>query len=349
MKIVGGNSTCSTPSECCSEAGSLLRVQNLTVQYGIEGIEFAAVNDISLAIAPGEIVGLLGESGCGKTTAALSLLRVLPKAATVTAGSAIFGGRDLLLLNESQLRAIRGAQIAMIYQDSSVLNPVIRVGSQVCEVLRAHSTYGLNQARDKVRRLFASVGLGEFERIYDAYPHQLSGGQKQRIAVAQALVCDPLLVIADEPTASVDPGTAGEILDCMRRMKECANTSFLVISHDPDALAAVADRIIVMYAGQIVEDGPLAEVYSRPLHPYTRALLQCSPKRARLQGFARRQHLPCIPGHSPDPAELFPGCSFANRCKDRMQICDVRSPESFQTSCNRSARCFKYDGRSEYV
>jgi peptide/nickel transport system ATP-binding protein len=342
MRVAGGDSTSTTVLQACDQsAGDLLRVKNLTVRYCVAGTEFTAVDDVSLAIAPGEIVGLLGESGCGKTTVALSLLGVLPESARVTAGSVLFCRQDLLSLKESQLRRLRGAQISVIYQDSSVLNPVIRVGDQVCEVLRAHATCSLDEARDKVRSVFTSIGLTESERIYQAYPHQLSGGQRQRIAIAQALICNPRLVIADEPTASVDPDTAEEILDYMRRMKEAYGTSFLVISHDPDALAAVADRIIVMYAGQIVEDGPLSELYSQPLHPYTQALLQCSLNRKKSQEAGRREPLPFIPGNSPDPLEVIPGCSFASRCVHRMQICDTHRPETFETSSSRSVRCFK--------
>jgi peptide/nickel transport system ATP-binding protein len=332
-----------TSQACRPEAEDLLRVQNLTVRYRIDGMEFTAVNDVSFAIVPGEIVGLLGESGCGKTTTALSLLQVLPETARVTAGSILFGQRELLSLKESQLREVRGAQIAVVYQDSSVLNPVIRVGNQVSEVLRAHSEYSSADARAKVLSLFTAMGLTESARIYEAYPHQLSGGQRQRIAIAQALVCGPRLVIADEPTASLDSRTAAEILDCMRRMKETCGTSFLIITHDPETIAAVADRAIVMYAGQIVEDGLLADVYSRPLHPYTQALLECSLKCEIQKEAGQKKRLPFIPGNSPDPMEQFPGCSFASRCKDRMQICDARSPQAFAISRNRSARCFKYE------
>jgi len=345
MEVTGSNSASGTACQACSRpAGDLVRVQNLTVRYHtVEGVEFTAVDDVSLAIAPGEIVGLLGESGCGKTTLALSLLRVLPETARVIIGSVVFRGRDLLLLGESHLREIRGAQIAVIYQDSSVLNPVIRVGNQVSEVLRAHSACSAGEARERVHSVFAAIGLGECERIFEAYPHQLSGGQRQRIAIAQALICNPRLVIADEPTASVDPRTAAEILGCMKWLKESLNTSFLFISHDPDALATVADRIIVMYAGQIVEDGSLADVYSQPLHPYTQALLQCSPKHTTAEGSNRKRRLPCIPGNSPDPLAVLSGCSFADRCVDRMQMCDARRPELFEISRSRSTRCFQYE------
>ena len=236
-----------------SPTGDLLRVRDLTVHYFQEGHEFPAVDHVSFDIASGEIVGLLGESGCGKTTICLSLLGLLPDTARISCNSILFRGRDLSLLDESELREVRGAKVAIIYQDSSVLNPVIRVGNQVSDVLRAHRKCTRRQAREEVRAIFCAIGVRDFDRIYNAYPHQLSGGQRQRIAIAQALICRPHLVIADEPTASVDRNTACEILDFIRQMKESTGTSFLFISHDPDTLAAVADRIIVMYAGQIVE------------------------------------------------------------------------------------------------
>jgi len=328
---------------CQPQTRDLLRVHNLTVRYGIGGQELTAVNDVSFGIAPGEIVGLLGESGCGKTTTALCLPRVLPDTARVSATSIMFCGRDLLLLPERQLRKVRGAQIAVIYQDSSILNPVLRVGNQVSEVLRAHFACPSAEAREKVLGIFAAIGLTESPRIYEAYPHQLSGGQRQRIAIAQALVCRPQLVIADEPTSSVDPKTAAEILTCMSRMKESHNTSFLLISHDPEVIAAVADRVLVMYAGQIVENGLTADVYTQPLHPYTAALLKCGLGRAAPEETGARRRLPFIPGNSPDPFQAFHGCSFASRCTERMPVCDARSPELFDVSGDGSARCFKYE------
>jgi peptide/nickel transport system ATP-binding protein len=325
-------------------AGDLLQVRDLTVRYSDRGREFAAVDRVSVDIASGEIVGLLGESGCGKTTIGLSLLRLLPDTARITCGSILFRGRDLGSLNESQFREIRGAEVAIIYQDSSVLNPVIRVGNQVSEVLRAHRRCTPRQAREEVQAVFAAIGLREFDRIYNAYPHQLSGGQRQRIAIAQALICKPRLVIADEPTASVDHDTACEILSFIRQLKESAATSFLFISHDPATLAAVADRTLVMYAGQIVEDGPLHDVYSQPWHPYTNALLQCAPQQIAPGGFNhRKSRLPFIPGKAPDPLEVLSGCSFSSRCEDRMQMCDSRKPEQIEVSSCRSVRCFKYE------
>jgi peptide/nickel transport system ATP-binding protein len=341
---VANVATAEVNSTCYLSTEDLLRVRDLTVHFYQEGREFTAVNHVSFDIASGEIVGLLGESGCGKTTIGLSLLGLLPETARVSSNSILFCGRDLSLLDESELCEVRGAEAAIIYQDSSVLNPVIRVGSQVSEVLRAHRKCTKRQAREEAQAIFAAIGLCDFDRIYNAYPHQLSGGQRQRIAIAQALICKPRLVIADEPTASVDRNTACEILDFIKQMKEAAGTSFLFISHDPDTLAAIADRIIVMYAGQIVENGPLGDLYSQPLHPYTDALLQCTPRRIMPKDFDHeKSRLPCIPGRAPDPLAMLSGCSFSSRCKDRMAICDAQRPELIEVSSCRSVRCFKYE------
>jgi oligopeptide/dipeptide ABC transporter ATP-binding protein len=324
-------------------SADLLRVRDLTVCFSGEGGDCIAVDSVSLDISPGEIVGLLGESGCGKSTIALSLLRLLPPSARVTCNSVFFCGRDLCSLNESQLRKIRGAEMAIIYQDSSVLNPVIRVGEQVSEVLRAHHSCTPREARHEVERVFAAIGLLESDRIYNAYPHQLSGGQLQRIAIAQALICKPRLVIADEPTASVDAETARAVLAFMKEMRESCGTAFLFISHDPATLATIAHRVAVMYAGKIVESGPLREIYSQPAHPYTDALLRCAPQRIAPNASGQdRPRLPCIPGQPPDHPESLPGCSFSSRCLHRREICDLQKPEQIEISTCRSVRCLNF-------
>jgi oligopeptide/dipeptide ABC transporter ATP-binding protein len=326
---------------CRHPTRDLLSVRNLSVRYRVEGQDFAAVDRVSFNISPGEIVGLLGESGCGKTTTALSLLGLTPAAARVS-GSVSLCGRDIFSLRESERRRIRGAEIAIIYRDSSVLNPVMRAGDQVSEVLRAHQICSAQCARQKVMELFAAIGLGDPNRIYDAYPHQLSGGQRQRIAVAQGLICDPRLVIADEAVASVDPDTAIQILGYFKQLAGSSDTSFLFITHDPAILASFADRVMVMYAGQIVESGPLRDVYSRPQHPYTRALLQCSPELLESRGCrTARSRMPFIPGYAPDPLDPPVGCSFASRCSDFMNICDSVAPANIDISDSWSARCFK--------
>jgi oligopeptide/dipeptide ABC transporter ATP-binding protein len=322
---------------------SLLAVEDLTIEYRVNSQVLKAVDGVSFSIAAGEIVGLLGESGCGKTTTALSALRLLPETATVTRGNWSFCGRDLLKLEEAQLREIRGAGISIIFQDSHGLNPVMRVGTQVVEVLRAHCDCSAQEACARAKSIFDSLGLLDFDRIFDTYPHQLSGGQRQRIVIAQALICQPKILLADEPTAHLDAETAADILGCMKRMRDMHRTSFLIISHDPEMLAAIADRILVMYAGQLVEQGPAGEVLSNALHPYTRALLQCSldqPSAGSCAGEKRR--FPFIPGNSKDPFEILPGCCFSPRCPDRMPICDSNRPELFEHE-RRQTRCFKYE------
>jgi peptide/nickel transport system ATP-binding protein len=327
-----------------SASDTLLRVSNLTVHYRLNAEREASVlKDVSFAIAAGKIVGLLGESGCGKSTTALAILGLLASAARVAGGSIEFDGKNLFALDESIFRKIRGAEISIVYQDSSVLNPVMRVGDQVMEVLRAHKELTFAQMREKIFSLFAALGFEDCERIYHAYPHQLSGGQRRRIAIAQALICQPRLVVADEPTSGLDSATTAEILDLIAKLRSLYNTAFLLISHDPEVLSALADEVLVMYAGEIVERGPAQEVFARSMHPYTEALLRCSqpPRQTKTAG-TRKSILPCIPGSAPDPAEILPGCAFASRCKDRMAVCETQSPKLFGISATRSARCFKY-------
>jgi peptide/nickel transport system ATP-binding protein len=323
---------------------SLLAIQDLTVKYRLDSRELTAVDRVSFSIARGEIVGLLGESGCGKTTTAISLLGLLPENGRIANGNLHFRDRDLLSLSETELRELRGAEISIIFQESSGLNPVMRVGTQVIEVLRAHQDGNRQPPRERVKLIFEAVGLIDFERIFSAYPHQLSGGERQRIAVAQALVCQPSLVIADEPTAHLDAESAREILACVRRMRALNRTSFLVISHDPELLAGIADRMVVMYAGQVVEDCRMEELFSNPRHPYTRALLECSLDRSTAgEAVTRKKCFPHIPGNSPDPLEVLEGCSFRARCRDRMPICDSRRPLLLGQQDGGSVRCFKYE------
>jgi peptide/nickel transport system ATP-binding protein len=323
--------------------GILLAVEDLTIEYSVGSDKVRAVDGVSFSVAPGEIVGLLGESGCGKTTTALSALRLLPETATVISGHWHFRGCDPVRLTERELRELRGAEISIIFQDSVGLNPVMRSGTQVVEVLRAHRDCSLQEARAVAKSVFDSLGLVDFDRIFNAYPHQLSGGERQRIAIAQALICQPSLVIADEPTAHVDVKTSEEVLACMKKMRDTAHTAFIVISHDPDVLGSVADRIIVMYAGQIVEQGPAKEVLLNPLHPYTHALLECSlDQSAAISTMREKKRFPFIPGSTPDPLQVIPGCCFSPRCPDRMPVCDSSRPAPLQLSSRRVC-CFKYE------
>jgi oligopeptide/dipeptide ABC transporter ATP-binding protein len=320
----------------------VLRVRDLSVNFRLDQhAESSVVKQVSFAIARSEIVGLLGESGCGKTTTALAILQLLPPSAHIISGVIDFHRENLLNLGAKRLREIRGFQISMIYQDSATLNPVMRVGAQVMEVLRAHRRMTVAQMRDEVFSVLEALSFEDCDRIFRSYPHQLSGGQRRRIAIAQALVCKPRLVIADEPTAWLDSNTASEMLAVFTHLRNLYETAFLLISHDPDTLT-VADRILVMYAGQIVESGTRQEVFHQPKHPYTRMLLQCSASTPAQNFGARRHRLPCISGSAPDPSESLSGCCFASRCSDLMETCDSRQPELIAISTDRSVRCFKY-------
>lgn len=323
----------------------VLRVHDLSINFRLKnGRESNVVKQVSFTIGKGEILGLLGESGSGKTTTALALASLLPSAARIVAGSVEFHGNNLYELEARRLREIRGAEISTIYQDSLVLNPVVRAGDQVVEVLRAHRHMAWAEMRDEVYATFATLGLNDCDRIFRAYPHQLSGGERRRVATAQALICQPQVVIADEPTAWLDSATTAATLAAFRRARDVNQTAFLLITHDPETLLQ-ADRVMVMYAGQIVEYGSRVEVLSQPKHPYTAALLQCSDSGpANVGGVYRR--LPYIPGYAPDPAETLEGCSFASRCSDRVPICNSRSPQFVKISGSRSVRCFKYGGES---
>jgi ABC-type glutathione transport system ATPase component len=253
---------------------ALLRVRNLAITYrNAANSEVRGVDGVEFTIADGEIVGLLGESGCGKTSIGMALLGMLPSVAT-RSGTVHFRERDLAELSPNEMREVRGAGIAMIFQDPAVaLHPLIRVREQVGEVLRAHSDCNREEIRRAVEKLLAALELGDVDRIGNSYPHQLSGGECQRILIAQALICNPGLIVADESTASLDSRTVLEILELIRRINEEKRIAFLFISHDPAVLRMVASRVIVMQAGKIVEQGTADQVLGHPSHPYTRALL----------------------------------------------------------------------------
>ncbi len=304
----------------------LLQVSHLTVNYRTGcGTETTAVAGVSFAIGAGEVVGLLGESGCGKSTTALALLRLLPFNARIIRGSVAFGGRNLLDLPDKDLTRIRGNEVSFIFHEPSVaLNPVLRVGRQISEVLRAHRPWTSSRCQWEAGQLLARVGLSGSSDIHDAFPHELSGGQKQRVLIAQALACDPALIIADEPTTGLDTHTQADILDVLKDLKERRQTAFLLISHHPGVLARLADRLLVMYAGRIVEEGRLTEVYARPRHPYTAGLLAATPGRNGCPNSSRR--LVPIPGNPPDMNDAHAGCPFVPRCPIRMDICSSQEP-----------------------
>jgi oligopeptide/dipeptide ABC transporter ATP-binding protein len=325
---------------------ALLHISALGVQYpGIGGRIFHALNGASLCANRGEVVGLLGESGCGKSTIAKACLRLLPRGARITAGEIEFDGKNLLRLTEREMQKVRGAQISLIWQEPSLaLSPVMRVGQQVAEVLRAHRSWNAKRRKEEAEVLFGRVGLsGGERRIFDAYPHELSGGQQQRVAIVQALACAPALVIADEPTASLDSETEEEILHLLRVLTAESNLSLLLITHDPRILIGLADRVAVMYGGRIIEEGPLEQVFCRPFHPYTKALLACIPPAPSETRPNPAVSLPTVAGSAPDPELVSECCTFSPRCGKRMEVCDVRRPVAVAVASGH-VECFLHGG-----
>jgi oligopeptide/dipeptide ABC transporter ATP-binding protein len=326
------------------EIPKLLQVSGLSVSYVSHGRPpVLALRQLDLEIAAGEVVGILGESGCGKSTLALTMLGLLPKTAVVN-GSILFGSQDLARLKESRWRAIRGAKISLIHQEPSLsLSPVMRVGSQIGEVLRAHGHSKRRARKLRSEGILREVGLSDVGRIYDAYPHQLSGGELHRVAIAQVLACQPDLVIADEPTRSLDVKLQAEILGILRQINQRFGTTLVFITHNPALLIGLADRVVVMYAGRVVEQGYLLQVIGRPLHPYTKGLLQLVPTSLKDGGLSAEKHLPAIPGGPPDLKCLNRGCAFEPRCSRRTEICQSEFPEELAPEEGHRVSCFNYE------
>jgi oligopeptide/dipeptide ABC transporter ATP-binding protein len=322
----------------------LLCVRNLSVWIRADANHrIRLLRGIDLDMCVGETVGLLGESGAGKTTLAMAILGLLPASNCVVEGSIEFEGVPLLQLRDNELRKIRGSRISLVYQHSSILNPALRVGDQIAEVLRAHSAGTKQRYRDEVISLLQEVEMPDAERIYAAFPHQLSGGQRQRIALAQALACRPALVIADEPTASLDASTTAQILGLVARLKRRFNTAFLVISHDYSILTELSDRFMIMYSGRIVEQFSRDEVLQGPLHPYASALFRCGlPLQTPNDRGVGKCRMLTIAGRPLDPSRETIGCDFENRCPDRMNICRTRAPGHINVSNGHMVRCFKF-------
>ncbi len=323
---------------------SLLEVRDLGVEFlTLDGSRLAAVRGASFDVAPGEGVGILGESGSGKTTVALALLGLLPPNARVACGSVQYRGRELLALPEGELQPVRGKEISIVFQEPGLaLNPVRRAGEQIADVIGAHQDWRRERCSKEALSLLERVCPDDAARIFRAYAHELSGGQRQRVVLAQALACRPALVIADEPTSALDTTVQAEILALLRELKREFGIALLLITHHPAILAGLADRVLVMYAGRIVEESSLADLVAAPLHPYSVALLRSMPA---LPSVARpRQRLVTIGGNPPDPALLPRGCAFEPRCPDRVEICGARDPEETSPVNLRRVRCFKYGG-----
>ncbi len=316
---------------------SLLDVRGLGVRFAGGAGDVAAVSDVSFSLAPGERVGIVGESGSGKTVTGLALMGLLPRRTARIGGSVLLEGRDLLRLRPRAMQRVRGRQVAMVFQEPmSALDPVFTIGHQIAETVRAHFPIGRAEARERAVAALEAVGIPEPARRAGEYAHQLSGGMRQRAMIAIALACEPKLLIADEPTTALDVTIQAQIVDLLLELSSRTGAALLFITHDLGVVARVAQRLITMYAGQLVEDAPVEEVLPRPAHPYTSGLLRSLP---RLTPPKRR--LPSIPGRVPSPAETPPpGCRFAPRCAHALRVCE--QPQVLLGEEGRRVRCIRH-------
>jgi len=317
----------------------LLQVEHLTTGFPAPTGTLVAVNDVSFSIRQGETLCLVGESGSGKSLTAFSILRLVPSPGRILGGSIRFGGRDLLALSEDDMCAVRGADISLIFQEPmTALNPVFNVGDQIAESLVVHGRMTWRAARAEAVRLMEAVRIPDAAARARDYPHQLSGGQRQRVLIAMALACKPALVIADEPTTALDVTIQAQILDLLRQLRAEHGLALLLITHDLGVVAEMADRVAVMYAGRIVEQGPVDAIFASPQHPYTKGLLASLPG-SKVQGARSGRRLQAIEGTVPSLANLPPGCAFEPRCAERIEVCREAMPPLVALGDDRAARC----------
>jgi peptide/nickel transport system ATP-binding protein len=321
----------------------LLEVKNLQTHFPTRAGLVKAVDGVSFGVGEGELLGLVGESGCGKSMTALSVMRLIGAPGKIVGGEVWFGGENLLGASEARMREIRGDDIAMIFQDPMTsLNPVFKVGEQIAEALRLHRGLSRGQAREAAVEAMREVSIPDPSRRVDDYPHQLSGGMRQRVMIAMALACDPKLLIADEPTTALDVTIQAQILELIDGLRRSRNLAVLLITHDLGVVAEVADRVAVMYTGRIVEESPVEELFARPKHPYTEGLLRSVPKLTEAE-VKKVERLSTIEGFVPKPTNLPPGCHFAPRCQHRMPRCTEGDIPLYPLERGVQVRCVLYD------
>ena len=323
-------------------AAPTLEVKGLRTSFFTRAGVVKAVNDISFTVKPGEVLGLVGESGSGKTVTGFSIIGLIDPPGRIEGGEILFNGENLVEAPEERLRSLRGARIAMIFQDPMMtLNPVLRIDTQIIETLRTHEKISMDEARQRAREALTLVGIASPDERLKAYPHQFSGGMRQRVAIAIAMLHKPDLIIADEPTTALDVTIQGQILHEIQNLCRKSGTAMIWITHDLSVIAGLADRICVMYAGRIVEEGSVDDVLDRSLHPYTRGLIQSVPSRT-----VRGQRLHTISGMTPSLLNLPSGCSFLQRCTRADAACH-HDPQTTLHKAGHSARCFHpYTGKS---
>jgi peptide/nickel transport system ATP-binding protein len=319
----------------------LLRIKGLKTYFHTDDGVVPAVDGVDITIHEGETVGIVGESGCGKSVTSLTAMRLTP--GKVVEGSITFDGKDIIGLSEEEMRGIRGNEMAMIFQEPMTsLNPVFTIGQQIEEAIKIHLKYDKKKARQKAIEMLAMVGIPRANEIVNEYPHQLSGGMRQRVMIAMAMSCNPKLLIADEPTTALDVTIQAQILDLMRELKKVHNTAIMMITHDLGVVAEMCDRVIVMYAGKVVEEADVVTLFTNPKHPYTQGLMKSVPSLD-----VKEKRLYSIKGNVPIPGSLRNGCTFAPRCEFAMDICRYKAPELEVVEKGHTSRCWLYKSEKE--
>ncbi len=325
-------------AEQMSERKKVLDIINLETTFFTDDGAVPAVDHISFTMYEGEILGIVGESGSGKSVTSLSIMRLIPSPpGKITDGQILFEDRDIVMLTDKEMRRVRGKDIAMIFQEPMTsLNPLFTIGNQLIEAIRIHhKKWSRQQMKARAIEILTLVGLPRAESLLKDYPHQLSGGMRQRVMIAMALVCNPKVLIADEPTTALDVTIQAQILQLMKNLNEQLNTAVLLITHDLGVVAETCERVIVMYAGQIVEEASVQDLFHRPAHPYTQGLLQSVPDMR-----FKKDALYSIPGNVPKPGTIEVGCRFADRCQFVMSRCTEETPKLYLSKEGQKARCF---------
>jgi len=319
----------------------ILNIENLKTYFYTDDDIIPAVDGVSFSVGEGETVGVVGESGSGKSVTALSTMQLTP--GKIVDGNITFQGTDILSLDEKKMRKIRGNSMSMIFQEPlTSLNPLYTIGEQIGEVVRTHLKYNKKEGKQKAIEMMELVGIPEAKRVVDNYPHQLSGGMRQRIMIAIAMACNPKLLIADEPTTALDVTIQAQILDLMKALKQSNDTAILMITHDLSVVAEVCDKVVVMYAGKVVEYADVISLFENPKHPYTQGLIKSMPT---LESKEPRLH--SIKGTVPTPGTIKQGCPFASRCSFVMDICKEKMPPETEINQNHYTKCYLYNSQKE--
>ena len=322
---------------------NILEVRNLSLDFGSPRGRVHALREVELTVPKGKIVGIVGESGCGKSTLAYSIIRLLAQNAQVVGGEIVFEGQNLLPLSDSQMRALRGRRMSMIFQDPmTALNPVLSIEDQMIEI-QYRDNISTSEKRKRAAEVLGRVGIPDPENRLSAYPHQFSGGMRQRICIAMALLVEPALILADEPTTALDATLEVQIINLLKRLQEDVGCSILFVSHHLGTVAELCDEVVVMYAGEAVEVGPVRDIFRNPSHPYTQALLECDPGRIK----EKTRHLPTITGEVPNLVDVPGGCIFRDRCPHAWDRCAEEHPPNYEAGERHKARCHLLDEKGK--